>query len=140
LSPDALKAFIGVTRAHAGELVSQSQPQSELVNESNVIALSGKSLFSVKPSARKYSDLQNQQIGCIFFAIPPRTKGAFAIVTDVRRREAVDASGALTNALRADVPSRVVLTPRGRRQVGGRRCRPYRARHADTASDGVNKT
>jgi hypothetical protein len=42
----------------------------------------------------------------------------------------VDVSGALTNALQADVPSRVVLTPQGWRQAGG----------ILFAGDGVNKT
>src|ERR1700677_2042971 len=52
----------------------------------------------------------------------------------------MDAGCARTNAQAADWPSRVVLTPQGRRQAGGKRCRPCRARHADTAGDGVNKT
>ena len=56
------------------------------------------------------------------FYIPRRSvpmQGRIAIVTDAGRN-AVDAGGALTNALACGRRSRVVLTPRRRRQVGER--------------------
>jgi hypothetical protein len=57
-------------------------------------------------------------------------EGRIAIVTDAGR-DAVDAGGASDEGANCGRRSRVVLTPRRWRQVGGRRCRPYRARHAD---------
>jgi hypothetical protein len=52
----------------------------------------------VQSSSQKYFRSHLTQITHISFAIPSRTEGRFAIVTDVRR-DAVDAGGALTKAL-----------------------------------------
>jgi hypothetical protein len=56
-------------------------------------------------------------------------RGRLAIVTDAER-DAVDGEAPLTNGAEADERSRVVLTPRGRRQAGG----------SYPAGDGVKKS
>src|ERR1700732_686431 len=64
------------------------------------IVPSGKSAFELRP-------------------VPPLLKGRFAIVTNVRR-DAVDAATAQDERRQRVRQSRVVLTPRRWRQVGGR--------------------
>ena len=76
----------------------------------------------VQPLQEKYSDFQKTQISLISAAIPFPHEGRFAIVTDV--------GGGMrwTRAVLRDEQrwrgrrSRVVLTPRRRRQIRGHSC------------------
>jgi hypothetical protein len=82
----------------------------------------------VKPLSQKYSAFQKHQISFIPFHVPPRQQGRIAIVTDVGR-DVVDVGLRADERASRGRPSRVVLTPRGWRQVGG----------AIRLSDGVKK-
>jgi hypothetical protein len=98
-------------------------PQAKNISPFNMIALSGKSLFSVKPHLKKYSDFQNDQISCINMPSRPTQRG-------VSRSSRTLGAGCGGRERRLDEcamrgrPSRVVLTPRGRRQPGGLLVRP----------------
>jgi hypothetical protein len=68
---------------------------------------------------RKYSASRFTQIKSISPAIPSHTEGRFAIVTDVGRGMRWTRMALLTKAPFRGRRSRVVLTPRRWRQVGG---------------------
>jgi hypothetical protein len=74
--------------------------------------------FPVQPLLKKDSVSPLTQINSISIAVPSRSEGRFAIVTDVRR-DAVDADDAKDEGARRGRRSRVVRTPRRWRQVGG---------------------
>ena len=79
---------------------------------------------SVQPLLQKYFCFSEMKIK--LYDSPSRpTEGRIAIVTDAGR-DAVDANGAFDESAGSGRRSRVVLTPQGRRQVGGvirrRRC------------------
>ena len=97
-----------------------------------------KSDLHVQPHFQKYSHSLPAQITCISPAIPSRTEGRFAIVTDVGHGMRWTWAAHLTRALIRGRRSRVVLTPRRWRQVdrshsvgdGGKQARsPGRARN-----------
>src|ERR1700681_83906 len=70
----------------------------------------------VQSHLQKYFRSRLTQITSISAAIPSHTEGRIAIVTDVGR-DAVDAGSALDESCCRGRRSRVVLTPRRRRQV-----------------------
>jgi hypothetical protein len=72
----------------------------------------------VQPHFQKYSGSLQTQITSTSIAIPAHTEGRFAIVTDVG--QGCDGRGmSKTNDVARGRRSRVVLTPRRWRQVGG---------------------
>ena len=81
----------------------------------------------VQPSLQKFFRSLLTQITHIFLAIPAHTEGRFAIVTDVGQGMRWTRVALLTRALSCGRRSRVVLTPRRRRQVSRRQGQPDRA-------------
>ena len=73
----------------------------------------------VQSHFQKYSASPLTQITSISAAVPPHTEGRFAIVTDVGSGMRWTRMVLLTRAPFRGRRSRVVLTPRRRRQVGG---------------------
>jgi hypothetical protein len=83
----------------------------------------------VQPLSKKDSAFPKPQITLITPAIPSHYRGAFRDRHLTFGRAAVDADGAADESTRCGRRSRVVLTPRRWRQVGG----------GNSANDGVNK-
>jgi hypothetical protein len=85
--------------------------------------------ISVQPPSQKYSGSLLTQITSTSIAIPHPQEGRIAIVTDVGRGMRWTQAALLTRAHSCGRRSRVVLTPRRWRQVGG----------SDSAGDGGNQ-
>jgi hypothetical protein len=90
--------------------------QSDLLNRIKL-------MLAVQSPSQKYLRFLLTQITSMSFASRPKHKGRFAIVTNVGQGMRWTQAALLTRALICGRRSRVVLTPRRWRQVGGRHFR-----------------
>ena len=111
---------IALWRARAfGRVIPLAQGPNSALRAQGDLLNRIKLMLPVQSPSQKYSRSLLTQITSISLPIPAHTKGRFAIVTDVGLGVRWTQAALLTRALSCGRRSRVVLTPRRWRQVGG---------------------